>query len=1107
MKKFTLLALGILALLILAVIIIPFLVPSSVYKSAIQDQLSARLERDVKIQGDVKISPLPSLKIKVGAVDIKNPPGFSKEYFAQMEGLDVRVRLIPLISKKVEISAFELNRPIIELEKTADGSANWIIGDQTVSLTEEAAGPFKRDGRFADLNVSLGTFKIQDGSINYIDAASERAHQLTEVNLKLSMASLDDKLTADGDLIVDDIPADIKLSLDTPRSFLNGAKTPVDMTLGTLFGDISAKGYFTESQDIHFAFDVIGSIKDLNPLIRFFPTPTDYSELADTIDFSGNYSFDGQKIDAKGADIKISGPVINSQFSGDAFLSDIFGGNGQVKIDIQDYQKLTRILQLDTPVNDTLQKVELSSAIKLDGETVLAENLKTNLEGAGLDIEFTGQGKFGDQTKLDGQFSSLINSIPELAQRLNLEQPQLAALGNGMASGTIRFDGANTWVKLDQAKTEGPNLSASYMGDIIVSDGGIRLNGRFDSKVPNISQLSQAAATDIPYANAVGGATAKGDVSGSPENLVLNNLDIQLNDGSVSGSFQGSAEFDSQTGFDLDGSFNGLIPELSRVAETSGQDIPYAQSVKRIETSGKIKGKINRLSLESMQIKLSDGELNGLFDGGATIENGFKLDGQLQAEIPSARRLTRTTTGVELPASTEVGEIYEKVAISGKVSGNPAGLHFSNADLTMDAINGDGEFHLDLTTQKPKLKGTLDMGTVDFRPYMAAYAAGSEGIQPWSEVPYNFTALNLMDGNYIIKTPEMIFGPLTFGQTDLDAVVKDGVMTARLPEVNLYGGLGVMTATLDASGDIPKFKLAVTLEDITSNRFLSSLANFTQLEGTGHTLMEITGQGRSQAEIMRSLNGYGNFEVIGGVIKGIDLSKFLTGVDESLTQRVLPQGIGAKYATNFNDLVGKFKIKDGVITLDNFNLKASGVHAGGSGILDIGNQRVDFGLRPRLTNANASDLGRFGVPIRFKGNWGNISPGPDFDLLQEIAVEKAKLKASEEITDRVGDEIGGVLGGILGIPQQDTSDGVVLEEVETPANSETQDNQDTDPKEPSQMSNDPTSSNDKSDEPPTAEAENASENNDATEKPIEQELIEGALQGLFGKKKEPANQE
>ena len=1097
MKKAIFGILVLFVILILAAVIIPFLIPSSVYKSTIQEQLSERLGRDVLINGDVKISPLPSLKVSADDVAIKNPDGFTTNNFVQMESLDVRVKLLPLISKKIEISAFELVSPKIHLEKRADGEANWVLGDIS-SNNESPQGPFKRDGRYADINASIGKFTIENGNIDFSDATKNRNHKLEDVNLSFSLPSLDSPVKAKGDLILDGIAADIDLTLETPSSFLNGQKTPVSLKLETLLGNVSAKGYFTQSEDIHFALDLAGTLKDLNPLSRFFPTDLALLEAVKSAEFAGNYTYNATGLTAKDADIALTGPILKSRFTGDAVMGQTIGGTGMLDLAVSDLPKLASILDIDLPTKTAVQSANIKSALRLEGDTVIANEIDTQLKGNGLDLDFQGSGRFGSSQSIEGNFKSEIQSISDLAKLFEIDNPQLLVLGESTASGQVNFSDDTLDIKIENASARGDNLSVNYAGDIDMNAGVVSLAGKFDSEIKDMNGLSDSLDIESPYAAAIGQVTAAGDISGTPENLSISNFDAQTSNGQINGSYSGNAKVAGDTGFSLDGKFTGDIPSLIALAETTGTDLPYARSIGKVTTAGDISGNSGGFKFANMQIDLSQGELNGKFKGQAEIKDGFVLDGNLDAEIPSARQLTRSTTGVELPPSTQAGEIYERVALSGKVTGNPAELRFSGANLAMDQINGGGDFKLDLTTEKPTLSGTLDMGEIDFRPYTAAYSANTgPGLQPWSEVPYNLTALRVMDGDYVLKTPEVIFGPLTFGQTDLNTTVRNGVMTARLPEINLYGGLGVLTATVDASGEVPKVKLAVTLEDIRSNKLLASVANFTKLEGQGHTLLEISGEGRTQGEIMRSLDGYGDFKVIGGVIKGVDLSQLLTEIDETITQRVIPSGIGEKYATKFDDMIGKFKIQDGVISIDTMNLNALGVLASGSGMLDIGNQSVDFGLRPRLTGTTAGDVGKFGVPLRFKGKWGSVKPGPDYDMLEKIAIEKAKIRAQEEVKERVGEGVGNVLGGLLGLPKEETPPVTETQTSETASEPSQTTEQDS-----AQVSETTGQAETELVETNDTEPAPAPEPEPAEEKDLEKEILDKALEGIFGGKKD-----
>ena len=1115
MRKFIVWTVGILVILLLAAVIIPFLIPSSVYKAAIEDQLTSRFGRQVTIAGDVKVSPLPVLKVHTEQVEIENPTGFTADHFAQMESLSVRVKLLPLLSRRVEIAAFELVKPIISLEKQSSGEVNWLLGSTDPDIDTDH-GPFKRDGRFADLDASIGKFSITNGVVNYDDRQKDRTHTLEEVNLSMSLPSLSSPVSASGDMIINGIAVDAEITLTTPRSYLNGQKTPVDFKFTTILGSATAKGHFTQSEDNHFEFDVKGSLKELFRWSSFFGQ-SDISDIVDTVNYAGLYSYDGNGITAKGANIALSGPDLSSTFIGDAALTDNPTANGNLTFKTKNINALANYLGTDLPSGNLINEIDLTTQIKTAGTDVMANALNLSIGGDGINAQLTGKARLGESVTFSGDYTANIDSASDLAGQIKMDTSAFSLLGKIQASGTVDYNGNETHLTITDAQTNSSDLTTVISGEAKIGETN-QFSGNFTTDILSMSNVANALEMDVSKLAVLGRARAQGTIEYDGTKTMLNVTEATTQSADLETSYAGIINM-GDAGLGLNGQFKSTIPNLSSFAAVTQNDIPYTQSIGTIQAQGKVNGSVQNLAIKNLGIELTQGQLNGKFDGNANYVGGLTLQGSLDAEIPSARRLTKTTTGIDLPSSTATGEIYERIAMSGNITGTPSEIQFTNANISMDAIDGGGKFTLDMTKPRPLLKGTLDLGQIDMRPYLDAYMAsppGMEGqLQPWSEVPFDFSALRLMDGNYIIKTPEVIFGPLTFGQTDLDANVTKGVLTARLPQVNLYGGLGVMSASLDATGDIPKITLAVTLEDIRSNRFLSSLADFTRLEGNGHTLLELTGEGRTQGEIMRSLNGYGNFEVLGGLIQGIDLSKFLSGIDETLTQRVLPNGIGNSYATKFDDMVGKFKIQDGVVSIEGFNLKAFNVLASGTGNLDIGQQSLDFSLRPRLTSADASDLGRFGIPLRFQGKWGSISTGPDYQLLQDIAVEKAKLRAREEITERVGGELGGIIGGVLGGGKDETTPN--QPETNEPTPEAPEETSIEPPTEPTKAV--PAETLETSPTEPEGSTENTKTGNHSPEKipvpenaeappkkeSIENQLINETIDGIFGRKDDDEN--
>ncbi|MCF6276110.1 MAG: AsmA-like C-terminal region-containing protein, partial [Robiginitomaculum sp.] len=402
------------------------------------------------------------------------------------------------------------------------------------------------------------------------------------------------------------------------------------------------------------------------------------------------------------------------------------------------------------------------------------------------------------------------------------------------------------------------------------------------------------------------------------------------------------------------------------------------------------------------------------FQGNAAKAKTLSYDGQLNVDISSLRKLAELT-GTQLAPNTDVGPVYGPFSLSGKATGTATQAKFANAIVKIDALEGRGNFNANLVG-KPKIDGKLSMNNLDIRPYQAAmYAQRPKGLQPWSEEPLNLAFLNLFDANFTLNTPNIILTTMVMGQSSIETTVKNGRLKTNIPNVSLYGGKGALDMELNAAGAVPQVAMDFTLNDVNGKSLLGSVANFTKLTGNTGTTMRLKGAGRSQAEIMRSLSGGGNFELAEGVISGVDLNQFVGGLNTALQNRALPAGIGSAYTTPFKKLAGLFSIENGVVTIGDFNIDADTVYAAGAGTLDLGQQRVDFSLRPRLKQGKG--LAGFGIPIKLSGNFGGVKAGLDTDLMTKIMTARAKAELQNQITDKVGGDLGGIIGGLLGNPQ------------------------------------------------------------------------------------------
>ena len=1035
MKKIMIGIFVLIILLVIGLIALPSLIPSSVYKEKIETQLTRELGRPVSVLGEVTLSVFPVIKASAGRVEIDNPDGFTAQYFAAMDGLDARVKLMPLFSKKVEIASFTLKNPVIHLEKTAGGEVNWAFTSPKETPDETSKGPFKRDGRYSTMDPAIGRFSLENGRISYADRAANASHDLRDVNLDFSLPSLAAPVKIEGDLTYNATPASVNLSLDSIRGFLDGKETPVTLALKTDFADIKTSGRFLPGQDITFNLDVNATVSDVKKLAALAPVDIPYADLAQSVTLSGNYGYDGAVLTAKGADISAKGQNFDAGFKGHATLAEIPVFDGTISLDARNVKSLARALGQDIKGLGLIKTAKVTAELKAQDKGFIANNIIAAITGEGLEASYKGSAAFGGEVLASGDFTGHTASVPALIKALEIDLPQIAAIENLDAQGVLIVRGETITFNDLNIKTDGGAVTGGYSGVAKIIGGKPMADGEFSIEIPSVAAANTAAGLDLDAAKALGSLKAKGQISYTDTYIMLSAISAATSGGIVTGQYDGAATLGDVPAYN--GNFSTTLASLTEFSRLTGIDVPYAETVGKIDAKGTVSGQGENITLSALDATLSGGQLNGNFTGTAAMKNGLSLNGTLNANSPSLRALAKSA-GTELPPSTEAGSIYKRFVVSGQVTGTPADITIKEAVIDFDALRGKGELKVDLTQAKPFVTGTVNMEGLDLRPYMAAYTAQNPTgkIQPWSTIPINTEPLKAIDGDFSLNTPDIITDRMSLGQSNISAKLRGGVLTADLPNMALYGGLGRLKTVLDGSGSVPTVTMDLDLNDVNSNSFLGAVAGFTNATGEAASAFKIRGSGRTQAEIMQSLSGGGDFKLANGQISGVDLGQLLTGLDQAFSSRTLPSGIGAAHITKFKDIAGLFKIENGVAKINKFSLTGAGVLAEGAGQIDLGNQRIDFSLRPRLTGENANNLGAFGIPIKFTGDFGSVSTRLDTDLLTQIVAERARQKAQSLIKDQLGGGVGDFLGSVLGSEQTQPSQ-------QTPPDDEIQEDENT----------------------------------------------------------------
>jgi len=113
------------AILLLALIALIFTFDPNNYKDTITAQVEKQTGRELEIAGDISLSVFPWIGVKVEGVALANAEGFSEESFARISQLDVKVMLLPLLRKELQVDKVRLHGLFASLEVDKDGNNNW----------------------------------------------------------------------------------------------------------------------------------------------------------------------------------------------------------------------------------------------------------------------------------------------------------------------------------------------------------------------------------------------------------------------------------------------------------------------------------------------------------------------------------------------------------------------------------------------------------------------------------------------------------------------------------------------------------------------------------------------------------------------------------------------------------------------------------------------------------------------------------------------------------------------------------------------------------------------------------------------------------------------
>lgn len=322
MKKL-LIGLGVLVVLVVAALVAaPFLIPVETYKQQIASATRDATGRELVIGGDFGVSLLPSIALEAEDVAFANAPGASTPQMATLQALRVKLQLWPLLTGEVRVDEFVLVEPVINLEVDKNGRANWDFGgappaDEAAATTAEPATG--GGGPAAGLKqLSLGDVRLVDGRINYFDARSGAAYEVSGINMALSLPDLDSPFAAEGSLTWNAETLEIAAQTGALRGLLGGETTSVEVALESAPVNLGYQGQVTLAGAAKADGQVDLDVPSIRNLAAWTGNPIEGGGAGlGPLKISGQVAVDGQSYAFSGAEIALDDMNATGDFRAD----------------------------------------------------------------------------------------------------------------------------------------------------------------------------------------------------------------------------------------------------------------------------------------------------------------------------------------------------------------------------------------------------------------------------------------------------------------------------------------------------------------------------------------------------------------------------------------------------------------------------------------------------------------------------------------------------------------------------------------------------------------------------------------------------------------------
>ncbi len=568
---------------------------------------------------------------------------------------------------------------------------------------------------------------------------------------------------------------------------------------------------------------------------------------------------------------------------------------------------------------------------------------------------------FGEQAFAQiGSADVKVKLLPLLRKEVEIRTVELKGLNVDLQRAA---DGTTNWDDLIQPTTTTTTSTEDSSTEVEVEGGSAAIAalkvGGIDISDANVSWLDEQSGTDAKLSNF---SLKTGAIElGKPFDLNTNfnvaskSMDLAAD---IAGSGEVSIDLENQvyslTGFTLDTDAKGTsFPNGEMVAKLAA-NINANMLEQRVNVDG--------LSLAAMGIKLT-----GKVDV-TELDQEPKIVAALASDTFDPKELM-AKLGIEAPVTAD-SAVLSAASLSMNLAASPSSANLNDLTIKLDDTTFNGQASVpSLAGAIPPLRFDFTVDAIDLDRYLppvsdeaaeattttTAAAPAADGDAPLG-IPSDL--IRQLDVDGVFKVNKVKISNLTTEGIVVPVLAKDGKVSINDLEAALYQGRINSNVSLDASGDTPRFAVAMNLDGIEADPLLADLLQKNSpLSGKGGFATNLTTSGDSINAIKAGLNGDFNTAFTDGSVNGVNLGYQIRRAQAALTGKKLDED-AQSVKTDFSALTVSGNFTNGVMQSDDLDMRSPLLRVGGAGSVDLPKEYIDYTLTTLITGSAQGQGGK-----------------------------------------------------------------------------------------------------------------------------------------------------